>query len=222
MQKLFKYRIGNFNKKNYRQINYINTLRFMFSIFVKVQQTPNPHSLKFLPGKNILEEGETYDFANIRNAMTSPLAVKLFELKGVNRVFYGKNYVSVGKEELTDWNDIKPLVIDVICDYFTKNLELFDKKPQAEDTKINENDSSTVALIKEIIAVRIRPVVQEDGGDIEFINFEESSGIVYLAMKGSCSGCPSSSVTLKNGIEKMLIYYVPDVKGVEAVEWIFR
>jgi Fe-S cluster biogenesis protein NfuA len=218
MQKLFKYGIGNFNKKNYRHINYINTLRFMFSIFVKVQQTPNPHSLKFLPGKNILEEGETYDFANIRNAMNSPLAVKLFEVKGVNRVFYGRNYVSVGKEELTEWNDIKPLVIDVICDYFTKNLELFDKKPQAEDTKINENDSSTVALIKEIIAVRIRSVVQEDGGDIEFINFDEGSGIVYLAMKGSCSGCPSSSVTLKNGIEKMLIYYVPDVKGVEAVE----
>ena len=218
MQKLFKYGIWNFNNRNIRQMNYLNTLRFMFSIFVKVQQTPNPHSLKFLPGKNILEEGETYDFANVRQAITSPLAIKLFEIKGVNRVFYGKNYVSVGKEELTDWNEIKPFVIDVICDYFTKNLELFDKKPQPEDTKINENDSSTVALIKEIIAVRIRPVVQEDGGDIEFIKFEEESGIVYLAMKGSCSGCPSSSVTLKNGIEKMLVYYVPDVKGVEAVD----
>jgi Fe-S cluster biogenesis protein NfuA len=218
MQKLLKYGIANFKKNNIRHFNYINTFRFMFSIFVKVQQTPNPHSLKFLPGKNILEEGETYDFANVRNAMTSPLAVKLFEIKGVNRVFYGRNYVSVGKEELTEWNDIKPLVIDVICDYFTKNLELFDKKPQPEDTKINENDSSNVALIKEIIAMRIRPVVQEDGGDIEFINFDEGSGIVYLAMKGSCSGCPSSSVTLKNGIEKMLLYYVPDVKGVEAVD----
>ena len=218
MQKLLKNGIGNFNKKLIRQINYFNTFRYMFSIFVKVQQTPNPHSLKFLPGKNILDEEKTYDFANVRQAMSSPLAIKLFEIKGVNRVFYAKNYVSVGKQELTDWSEIKPFVIDVICDYFTKNLELFDSKPQPEDTKINENDSTTIALIKEIIAVRIRPVVQEDGGDIEFINFEENTGIVYLAMKGSCSGCPSSSVTLKNGIEKMLLYYVPDVKGVEAID----
>lgn len=217
MQKLFKYGLGNFDKR-IKKMNYFNTFRFMFSIFVKIQQTPNPHSLKFLPGKDILEEGETFDFANVRQAIPSPLAVKLFDIKGVNRVFYGKNYVSVGKEELTDWTEIKPLVIDVICDYFTKNLELFDNKPVSEDTKINDNDSSTVALIKEIIAVRVRPVVQEDGGDIEYVRFDEQNGIVYLAMKGSCSGCPSSSVTLKNGIEKMLVYYVPDVKEVEAVD----
>lgn len=140
---------------------------------------------------------------------------------------YGHDYISVGKRELIDWQEIKPLVVDTICDHFTKNIELFEEKPEPEviymclnnqDTQVNEDDSETIALIKEIISSRIRPVVQEDGGDIQFIKFDEESGIVYLAMKGSCSGCPSSSVTLKNGIEKMLIHYVAEVKGVEEVE----
>jgi Fe-S cluster biogenesis protein NfuA len=192
--------------------------RFLFSIFVKPQATPNPHFLKFFPGKEILNEGETYDFSNVRQAISSPLAVKLFEINGITRVFYGKDYISVGKKEMSDWGELKPLVIDVICDYFTKNLELFDTKPEAEDTKINENDSETVSMIKEIISARIRPVVQEDGGDIKFISYDEPSGTVYLQMKGSCSGCPSSSVTLKGGIEKMLVHYVSGVKNVEAVD----
>lgn len=192
--------------------------RFFFSIFVKTQSTPNPNFLKFFPGKEILADGETFDFSNVREAMSSPLAKKIFDVDGVNRVFYGKDYISVGKKELSEWGEIKPLIVDVVCDFFTKNLELFDEKPEAEDTKINDNDSETVALIKEIIATRVRPVVQEDGGDIKFINFDTESGTVFLAMKGSCSGCPSSSVTLKGGIEKMLVHYVAEVKSVEAVE----
>ena len=190
----------------------------MFSIFVKAQSTPNPHFLKFFPGKELFQDGETYDFANTRDALISPLAKKLFDVNGVSRVFYGKDYISVGKKELIEWGDIKPLLIDIICDYFTKNLEIFDEKPEAEDTKISDNDSESVALIKEIIATRVRPVVQEDGGDIKFISFDLDSGTVFVAMKGSCSGCPSSSVTLKSGIEKMLIHYVAEVKLVEAVD----
>jgi Fe-S cluster biogenesis protein NfuA len=210
---------GIFKLKN-KKINriYSNYSLFLFSIFVKTQQTPNPHFLKFLPGKELLQDGETYDFSNIRQAASSPLATKLFGINGVNRVFYGKDYISVGKKELIDWSEVKPLVVDTICDYFTKNLELFDHKPEAEDTKINDNDSEAVALIKEIIATRIRPVVQEDGGDIKFITFDVDSKTVFLAMKGSCSGCPSSGVTLKNGIEKMLVHYVAEVKSVEAVD----
>lgn len=200
------------NKSNFLKFN-----NFMFSIFIKTQTTPNPHFIKFLPGKEILEEG-TFDFANSRQAINSPLAMKLFDIKGVSRVFYGKDYISVGKQELIDWSEIKPQIVDIMCDYFTKNLELFDNKPEAEDTKINENDSEAVQMIKEIIATRIRPDVQEDGGDIKFINFDTDSGIVFIAMKGSCSGCPSSSVTLKNGIERMLLHYVPEVKGVEPVD----
>lgn len=196
----------------------INFPRFFFAVFVKTQSTPNPHFIKFLPGKDILPEGETHDFSNVRQALNSPLAKKLFEVEGINRVFYGKDFVSVGKKELTDWTELKPLVVDIICDYFTKNLELFDQKPQPEDTLITDDDSESVAMIKEIIAARVRPFVQEDGGDIKFINFDEESGTVFLQMKGSCSGCPSSSVTLKGGIEKMLVHYVPSVKSVEAVD----
>ena len=131
---------------------------------------------------------------------------------------YGHDYISVGKKDEVDWNDIKPLVLDVISDHFTKNLILFDETPEAEDTKILDTDSETLSLIKEIVAVRIRPVIQEDGGDIKFIGFDENTGNVQVCMKGSCSGCPSSTVTLKNGIEKMLMHYVPEVKNVESVE----
>jgi Fe-S cluster biogenesis protein NfuA len=197
---------------------YINFSCRLFSIFVKTQQTPNPHFLKFLPGKELLQDGETYDFSNERQANISPLARKIFEIKGINRVFYGKDYISVGKKELIEWSDIKPIVVDIICEYFTKNFELFENKPVAQDTELKDTDSETVKYIKEIIAFRIRPVVQEDGGDIKYIDFDEASGVVSLAMKGSCSGCPSSSVTLKQGIEKMLVHYVAGVKEVIAVD----
>jgi len=214
------------NKLN-RNVFFLNKYTFtrrdilmkrFFSIFVKTQQTPNPHFLKFFPGKELFNDGETYDFSSMREAANSPLARKLFEITGVTRVFYGKDYVSVGKKELSEWNDVKPFVVDTICDYFTKNLELFDIKPEAEDTQIKETDSETIALIKEIISTRVRPIVQEDGGDIKFINFDLETGTVLVAMKGSCSGCPSSGVTLKNGIEKMLVHYVAEVKSVEAVD----
>jgi hypothetical protein len=183
-----------FNKLNKNVILMNNKYNFLrkdkllkqfFSIFVKTQQTPNPNFLKFFPGKELFQDGETYDFSNMREAANSPLARKLFDINGVTRVFYGKDYISVGKKELTEWNDVKPFVVDTICDYFTKNIELFEEKPEAEDTQIKETDNETIALIKEIISTRVRPVVQEDGGDIKFINFDADSGTVLLAMKGS-------------------------------------
>jgi Fe-S cluster biogenesis protein NfuA len=192
--------------------------RKYFSIFIKTQSTPNPSFLKFLPGKELLKEGQTVDYSNERSSLKSPLAKRIFEIKGISRVMYGYDYISVGKKDETDWNDVKPLVLDVISDHFTKNLELFDEAPEPEDTKILDTDSETISLIKEIVAVRIRPVIQEDGGDIKYIGFDEGSGTVQVCMKGSCSGCPSSTVTLKNGIEKMLMHYVPEVKNVESVE----
>ena len=188
------------------------------SVFIKTQSTPNPSFLKFIPGKEILKEGQTVDYSNVKNSLKSPLAKRIFDIKGIARVMYGHDYISVGKKDEVDWNDIKPLVLDVISDHFTKNLILFDETPEAEDTKILDTDSETLSLIKEIVAVRIRPVIQEDGGDIKFIGFDENTGNVQVCMKGSCSGCPSSTVTLKNGIEKMLMHYVPEVKNVESVE----
>ena len=207
---------SNFHTKIYSR-NIINNIKRNFSIFIKTGDTPNPHFLKFFPGKDIMEEGQTHDISSKKQALISPLATKLFDIKGVNRVFYGSNYISVGKDELVDWTELKPLIIDQIVKNFTENTDLFLEKPESEDTDIKEGDSEAVILIKEIIAARIRPVVQEDGGDLKFHAFDETNGIVYVEMKGSCSGCPSSGVTLKNGIEKMLIHYVAEVKAVE--EW---
>lgn len=220
-KKMFHIKFSNFHKINFN-VNkfflYKNSFSSKyFSIFVKTLETPNPNFLKFLPGKEILPEGETYDISNKTSALVSPLATKLFEIKGITRVFYANDYISVGKEELIDWSDIKPLIIDEIVKNFTNDINIFLEKPK-DDSDFNENDSEVVKLIKEIIAARIRPVVQEDGGDIKFFEFDEVNGIVYLEMKGSCSGCPSSGVTLKNGIEKMLTHYVAEVKSVEQVE----
>lgn len=195
-----------------------NFIRKCFSAFIKTQVTPNPSFLKFVPGKQVMKEGQTMDFSNAKSSASSPLARRLFDIKGISRVMYGYDYISVGKKDELDWNDLKPLVLDVISDHFTKNLEVLDESPEPEDTKILDTDSEAVALIKEIIAVRIRPVIQEDGGDIKYMGFDSDSGVVTVSMKGSCSGCPSSTVTLKNGIEKMLIHYVPEVKSVESVE----
>jgi Fe-S cluster biogenesis protein NfuA len=223
LNKVNKNYFGSFLKQITSNKNYIinktknfNSFSFKhFSIFVKTGETPNPNFLKFYPGKEVMPEGETFDISNKKEALISPLATKLFDVKGVTRIFYGNNYISVGKEELTDWADVKPLIIDEIVKFYSTQTELFTEKPSHEDTDIKDDDSEAVQLIKEIIAARIRPVVQEDGGDIKFITFDETDGTVYLQMKGSCSGCPSSGVTLKNGIEKMLMHYVAEVKSVE-------
>lgn len=216
---MIRFYINGLNKRNKTRYNFIfHTLK---TFALKIQATPNPHFLKFLPGKEILKDGETFDFANISQATNSPLATKLFGIDGVNKVFYGRDYISVGKKELIEWTDIKSKVESEIDEFFQNEGKLFDHE-QAQTKNEEEankgSESEVVSLIKEIIATRISPVVQEDGGDIKFISFDEPSGTVFLSMKGSCKGCPSSSVTLKSGIEKMLIHYVAEVKEVEAVD----
>lgn len=158
-----------------------------------------------------MTDGGTMDFSHIRYSHVSPMARKLFGIEGVTRVFYGKDFISVTKEEELDWQFLKPEILAVITDHYTKGLPLFTEEPEAEDTKINENDSEAVAMIKEIIETRVRPFVQEDGGDITYLDFDEEEGLVTIEMKGSCAGCPSSAVTLKNGIEGMLKHYVSEV-----------
>ena len=219
--KVFKsFHISNKTKKFDSKLkNFNNNMNKNFSsIFIKTSETPNPQFVKFMPGKEVMEDNETFDIANKNEALCSPLAVKLFDIKGITRVFYGPDYISIGKEELIDWSDLKPLIIDEIVRHYTANDDLFLIKPVSDDTEIKEGDSEAIQLIKEIIAARIRPVVQEDGGDIKYISFDEIDGVVYLQMMGSCKGCPSSGVTLKNGIEKMLIHYVAEVQSVEEYD----
>mmetsp|Transcript_29343 Transcript_29343/g.52528 ORF Transcript_29343/g.52528 Transcript_29343/m.52528 type:complete len:198 (+) Transcript_29343:147-740(+) len=187
------------------------------ALFIRTTQTPNPSFLKFMPGKTVMEEG-TMDFSAPRFATISPLARNIFNIQGVTRVFYGKDFIAVGKQEEVDWSILKPLVFEAIMEQFSSPKQLFSDEPQPEDTKILETDTETVALIKEILDARVRPFVQEDGGDIKFIKFEEDVGRVLIQMRGSCTGCPSSAVTLKNGVEKLLKYYVPEVQVVESVD----
>jgi len=159
------------------------------------------------------------DFPSIRYTSVSPLARRLFQVDGVTRVFLGRDFISVTKKEDLDWGTLKPDILEVITDHLTKSQPILtEDAPQSDDTQINDDDSEAVAMIKEIIETRIRPFVQEDGGDVRFMDFNEETGHVRLQMKGSCAGCPSSAVTLKNGIENMLKHYVPEVESIEGVD----
>ncbi|PKA65750.1 NifU-like protein 4, mitochondrial [Apostasia shenzhenica] len=186
------------------------------SMFIQTQSTPNPSSLMFYPGKPVMEIGSA-DFPNARVAMSSPLAKSLFAIDGTTRVFFGSDFVTVTKSDEASWDYLKPEIFAAIMDFYTSGNPVFlDASATAsKDTAIHEDDSEIVAMIKELLETRIRPAVQDDGGDIEYCGFDEDAGIVKLRMQGACSGCPSSSVTLKTGIENMLMHYVPEVKGVE-------
>lgn len=186
------------------------------TMFIQTQSTPNPASLMFYPGKPVMEVGSS-DFPNAREAMNSPLAKALFSIDGISRVFFGSDFVTVTKSEDASWDFLKPEIFAAIMDFYSSGQPLFldSKTAAAMDTAIHEDDSETVAMIKELLETRIRPAVQDDGGDIEYRGFDVETGIVTLKMQGACSGCPSSSVTLKSGIENMLMHYVPEVKGVE-------
>ncbi|KAL0340654.1 UNVERIFIED_CONTAM: NifU-like protein 4, mitochondrial [Sesamum radiatum] len=185
-------------------------------MFIQTQSTPNPASLMFYPGKPLMDTGSA-DFPNARTAMSSPLAKNLFGIDGITRVFFGTDFVTVTKSEDSSWDFLKPEIFAAIMDFYSSEQPLFlDSNTVASmDTAIHEDDSETVAMIKELLETRIRPAVQDDGGDIEFVRFDPDTGIIKLRMQGACSGCPSSSVTLKSGIENMLMHYVPEVKGVE-------
>ncbi|KAL8162066.1 hypothetical protein V2J09_013555 [Rumex salicifolius] len=186
------------------------------TMFIQTQPTPNPSSLMFYPGKSVMEVGSS-DFPNARVAMNSPLAKALFGIDGITRVFFGSDFITVTKSDDVSWDLLKPEIFAAIMDFYTSGEPLFlDAETAAsKDTAIHKDDSETVAMIKELLETRIRPAVQDDGGDIEYRGFDPETGIVKLKMQGACSGCPSSSVTLKSGIENMLMHYVPEVKSVE-------
>ena len=186
-------------------------------MFIQTQDTPNPNSLKFLPGVKVLESGQTKDFPNVSDAYCSPLAKMLFRIEGVKSIFFGPDFITVTKvDEDVEWKLLKPEVFAVIMDFFASGLPVLNEEQPATDTQINEDDSEIVQMIKELLDTRIRPTVQEDGGDIVFVGFEE--GIVKLKMQGSCTSCPSSVVTLRNGVQNMMQFYIPEVLGVIQVE----
>lgn len=191
-------------------------------MFIQTEDTPNPATIKFLPGKDVLGEGASpLEFTREDGAKSSPLAEMLFSIPGVGRVFYGSDYISVTKTEEAKWPHIKPAVLGAIMDFYVAGGDVLsgDMAAQAGPEPVeHEYEGETLEIveqIKEIIELRVRPAVAQDGGDIVFRHFNDGTGVVYLEMRGACAGCPSSSMTLKSGIENLLKHYVPEVTSVE-------
>ncbi len=182
-------------------------------MFIQTEQTPNPATLKFLPGRDVMASG-TADFADPEAAKRSPLAERLFQVEGVTGVFLGADFVTVAKADDKEWYLLKPAVLGVIMEHFVAGRPVLHEGLESEADDGGE-DSEVVQQIKELLDTRVRPAVAQDGGDIIFRSFED--GIVYLHMQGACAGCPSSTATLKMGIENMLRHYIPEVVEVRPV-----
>lgn len=186
-------------------------------MFIQTETTPNPATLKFLPGRDVLGEGSA-NFRDAEAAKASPLATRLFGIAGVDGVYLGADFVTVTKAMQSDWSDLKPVLLGAIMEHFVAGLPVMnaDAADAAEDdAQFDPADAEVVGQIRELIDTRVRPAVAQDGGDIVFRGFQR--GIVFLHMQGSCAGCPSSTATLKHGIENMLRHYVPEVTEVRAV-----
>ena len=194
---------------------------YIAAMFIETETTPNPATLKFLPGQAVMPAG-TRDFASPEDAEASPLAQALFDTGEVTGVFFGSDFVSVTAAPGADWSALKPQVVAVLLDHFVSQAPLFAGgdasgfavPPEEEAIEGDPADAEIVEQIKELIETRVRPAVAGDGGDIRYRGFRD--GVVYLTMQGACSGCPSSTATLKHGIEGLLKHYVPEVTEVRA------
>lgn len=185
-------------------------------MFIQTETTPNPATLKFLPGRDVLAEGSA-NFRDAESAKDSPLATRLFAIPGVEGVYLGADFITVTKAMARDWTELKPAILGAVMEHFIAGLPVMSEAAaQAEaEERFDPADRGVVLQIKELIDTRVRPAVAQDGGDIVFRGFER--GIVFLHMQGSCAGCPSSTATLKHGIENMLRHYVPEVTEVRSV-----
>jgi Fe-S cluster biogenesis protein NfuA len=194
------------------------------TVFIDTQSTPNPHSMKFIPGKIVLAEdmgtGMYFQKTSPKHEISrSPLAKELFKVDGVKGVFLGREFITITKDAEQVWNVMKPQLFSAILDWYSSDSPsvLANSDNVISDTAILDTDSEIVATIKELMETRIRPAVQDDGGDIFLVGFDSETGIVKVRLAGSCVGCPSSSATLRGGVENMLKHYVPEVTGIEDV-----
>ncbi len=185
-------------------------------MFIQTESTPNPATLKFLPGQTVLATG-TADFPSAEGADKSPLAARIFAVKGVNGVFFGTDFVTVTKADDVEWDHIKPAILGAVMEHFQSGQPVMTGEASASSGHADHSgeDAEIVNQIKELLDTRVRPAVAQDGGDITFHGFEK--GVVYLHMQGACAGCPSSTITLKMGIENLLRHYIPEVTEVRPV-----
>ena len=185
-------------------------------MFIQTESTPNPATLKFLPGQAVMETG-TADFPNKEASQKSPLARRVFEISGVTGVFFGPDFITVTKDDDYEWEHIKPAILGAIMEHFISGQKLIEGDEQASGGHVDHEgpDSEVIDQIKDLLDTRVRPAGAQDGGDITFHGFDR--GIVYLHMQGACAGCPSSTITLKMGIENLLRHYIPEVVEVRPV-----
>jgi len=182
-------------------------------MFIQTEDTPNPATLKFIPGVSVLDTG-TAEFTSVEEAQTSPLAKRLFAVDGVDSVFFGSDFLAITKSDAMEWFSLKPSILAGIMEHFASGLPVIETK--TDSAASDEDDSETVQQIKHLLDTRVRPAVAMDGGDITFHSFED--GVVTLQMRGACQGCPSSTATLKMGIEHMLRHYIPEVREVRPTD----
>ena len=185
-------------------------------MFIQTEDTPNPDTLKFLPGKILLDQA-TLEIKTKKEANSNNFASILFEDENVKSVFIGKDFVTITKKKNVDWDSIKPKILSKILEFFSldESINTPNKKSQDKEENYNDEDLKIVQQIKKLIDERVKPAVAKDGGDISFVKFD--NGKVFLELRGACSGCPSSTITLKSGIENMLKYYIPEISSVEAI-----
>jgi len=203
--------------------NQLSNSRHSRSIFIQTEPTPNADALKFIPGSPVMKSGSR-EFLAGDDTRSSPLARSLLSVEGVKSVFFGPDFISINKQSDVGWPTMKPEIYSLLMEFFSaSDRPVVQEGPVEEnigplDTRIHDDDSEVVAMIKELLDTRVRPAIQEDGGDLEYKGFNEETGVVQLMLKGSCRGCDSSAVTLKSGIERMLMHYVPEVQSVEQVQ----
>jgi NFU1 iron-sulfur cluster scaffold homolog, mitochondrial len=187
-------------------------------MFIQTEATPNPATLKFLPGRDVHPAG-AIEFNDIAAAQVSPLASALFNIEGVRRVFFGNDFITVTKTEDYDWPHIKPSLLGAIMDTYVSGKPVMNEgasvEPKTASHAYEGDTAQIVREIEELLATRVRPAVAQDGGDIDFDRFDPETGVVYVRLRGACAGCPSSTITLKQGIENMVKHYVPEVTRVE-------
>ena len=187
-------------------------------MFIQTEATPNPDVIKFLPGRAVLEQG-TRQFVSKDEAKTSPLAETLFDIDGVSALFFGSDFLTVRRDPESSliWAQLKAPILATIMDFYTSGQPILRDAEVKTDIVYEGELGQIVAEIKDLLDTRVRPAVAQDGGDIEFDSFDLDSGTLYLHMRGACSGCPSSSATLRQGVETLMKHYVPEVKQIEAV-----
>ncbi len=188
-------------------------------MFIQTEETPNPATLKFLPGRDVMGAAPPADFPNAESAKASPLAESLFKIPQVSSVFLGSDFITITKSE-DDWQQLKPILLTALMDFFLTGLPVINQTPALQDVSEGadgeEGDSEIVSTIKQLLDTRVRPAVAQDGGDIVFHGYED--GVVSLTMRGACAGCPSSTATLKHGIENLLKHFIPEIREVRATE----